>query len=160
MPEFVDGKPIIPSVLMRDKSQDKSQLYQGNCHCGAVVYKVNLIPPFPEHLVIRCNCSKCSKNGNMNVYPERKHVEWIRGSDTLKGYKFGSKENTYMFCGTCGNNVMIVIDPELARKHGQPEVLAMNVSQTLACKFRKANLKSTTDTAELGTNVQGLRWLR
>ena len=89
--------------------------YEANCHCGAVKYQVNM-PPLETLKVTNCNCSICSKNGYLNVYPKREDVVFHCGKDHIKGYVFGAKRCIHQFCQTCGSSLFVephMDDPEL-----------------------------------------------
>ncbi len=101
--------------------------HQGQCHCGAVSFKVLHEPlePTPTyHIPVgRCNCSICLKNGYLLIYPERKEVEWLKGWDEMKNYRFASETRDHKFCGTCGSSVCI----DFLGLWGVGDVLGMNV---------------------------------
>ncbi|MCJ1417827.1 hypothetical protein MMC32_004172 [Xylographa parallela] len=80
--------------------------YEANCHCGAVRYKV-LAPCLDDFLLTECNCSICTKNGYVNLYPKHDEVVFHQGFDTLKEYRFGSKRMTHKFCPECGSSILI-----------------------------------------------------
>ncbi|MCJ1258198.1 hypothetical protein MMC24_006029 [Lignoscripta atroalba] len=80
--------------------------YEAQCHCAAVRYKIN-IPNLDSHPVLSCNCSICTKNGYLFVYPLREEVVFHQGYDHLKKYEFGKKSKDHLFCPTCGSTVGI-----------------------------------------------------
>lgn len=80
--------------------------YEASCHCGTVKYSINL-PDLSSHQVNSCNCSICTKNGYLLVYPKPSEVEWHQGYDTLKIYEFGHKRVTHRFCEKCGSSILI-----------------------------------------------------
>jgi len=90
-----------------------SETYQGNCHCGAVQYKVTLSPPlFPSSdapyerwPVINCNCSICKRNGYSLVHPYAQNVEFVQGKDNLTEYRFNRERCAHIFCKTCGSSI-------------------------------------------------------
>jgi len=115
--EYYDGRAIKPdydgSKLAEDTDSsttvaEKSGLtpYPANCHCGTVRYTV-LIPSLADHKVNSCNCSICTRNGYLLVYPEREKVIFYTGYDHLHSYFFGSKRKSHKFCLTCGSSVLI-----------------------------------------------------
>ncbi|KAF2036059.1 hypothetical protein EK21DRAFT_42016, partial [Setomelanomma holmii] len=81
------------------------QTYAASCHCGTVRYEVVLSPPLEEWKVVPCNCSICSRNGYLLVYPERSQLRMKSGDDALRDYSFGPKRNLHKFCGHCGSSV-------------------------------------------------------
>ncbi|MCJ1292730.1 hypothetical protein MMC34_004283 [Xylographa carneopallida] len=98
--------------------------YEANCHCGAVRYKV-LAPRLQDVPFKACNCSVCTKNGYLNLYPKRHEVVFHQGFDTLAEYRFGSKSKTHKFCPVCGSSILIDFNGTL---HGEFEdAMAVNV---------------------------------
>ncbi|KAJ7886739.1 glutathione-dependent formaldehyde-activating enzyme [Mycena leptocephala] len=90
------------------KSMESLELidYRGNCHCGA--FKFTLKAPELKQ-AFACNCSICSRNGYMWVFPESSdHFTVVKGTEdiTLKNYEFGKRTTTHKFCPTCGTSVM------------------------------------------------------
>ena len=80
--------------------------YEANCHCGTVKYRISL-PDLSSHQVNCCNCSVCTKDGYLLVYPKPSEVEWLQGFETLKAYEFGHKRVTHRFCEHCGSSILI-----------------------------------------------------
>ncbi|KAJ7510696.1 Mss4-like protein [Mycena galericulata] len=75
-------------------------VYTGNCHCGAVRY--TLLSPEPiTSSVLECNCSICSRDAALWIYPDEATV---KGLDfvSLGEYTFGKREVYHGFCGICG----------------------------------------------------------
>ena len=104
--------------------------YDANCHCRRVSLRFRSNPLyFPEDSpgdafrVWNCNCSICTKNGYLNVYPNdpKEDIEWSRGKDDLKSYEYGSHVK-HMFCPTCGSSIVLYVD------WGQGEKTGVNVS--------------------------------
>lgn len=57
--------PIFPPSEETEKrlnvtNEDGMRIYNGSCHCGAVMYSV-LTKPLEEQEVMCCNCSSCSR---------------------------------------------------------------------------------------------------
>lgn len=77
-----------------------TKCYRGSCHCGNVSYDLQS-KPLEEIGVTSCNCSICSRNANLWVYPSQKDVE-LRGGNHLTVYRFGTKVAGHAFCSTCG----------------------------------------------------------
>ena len=106
-PEYQVGKPMVAdldsSAIVADSNLTP---YHANCHCGAVRYTAE-IPSLTDHKVNMCNCSVCTRNGYLLVYPERKHVIFHTGYDHLRPYAFGTKKRTHKFCPTCGSSILI-----------------------------------------------------
>jgi hypothetical protein len=115
------------------------QTYEAGCHCGTVKYSVTLSPPLTEQKVVSCNCSICSRNGYLFVYPLREHFRLKSGEDALKSYSFGPKRVLHKFCTKCGSSVFL--DPRMTEFGQQPDLLGVNVS--LADKLRRFSVSHT-----------------
>ncbi|KAJ7510683.1 Mss4-like protein [Mycena galericulata] len=74
-------------------------VYTGNCHCGAVRY--TLLSPEPLSFAKECNCSICSRDAAVWIYPDSAAVKGL-DSISLGEYTFGSRETYHGFCGICG----------------------------------------------------------
>lgn len=103
-----------------------SQTYSAICHCGTVQYTVTLSPPLAKQKVVECNCSICSRNGYLLVYPLREQVDIKSGEEALKSYSFGIKRNRHLFCGRCGSSVFF--DPRMPEFGESPDIFPVNVS--------------------------------
>ncbi|KAJ5465891.1 hypothetical protein N7530_009678 [Penicillium desertorum] len=69
----------------------ESSSHSGNCHCGAVRFSFTLSPPLHEYPTNTCNCSICTKNGYLLVYPLTKDFTIEKGEDVLKDYRFAKR---------------------------------------------------------------------
>lgn len=115
----------IPEEVFSQSEDDWTQ-YRGNCHCGAVKFNVTISPSFPQHLVLACNCSICTRNGYLFVYPLRDYFQMLSGKDNLKAYEFNRHRATHFFCTTCGSSVYFDF------KGNEPrDMLGVNVSPQL-----------------------------
>jgi len=121
MTESKQSKPSFPPF-----DPNNCQTYAAHCHCKTVQYEVTLSPPLSEQKVVSCNCSICSRNGYLLVYPERSHVQVKSGEDALKTYSFSVKRNLHKFCGNCGSSVFF--DPRMGEFGKTPDILGVNVS--------------------------------
>lgn len=124
-------------------SSSESETYDANCHCGAVRFTVKLSPLLAQQKPVCCNCSICSKNGYMLVYPLRQDLVLTQGEDVLKSYSFGKGQNQHKFCGECGSSVFF--DPRMAEHGQEPDLLGVNVSCCKCpalCKFNGNELLS------------------
>ncbi|KAL5401190.1 hypothetical protein PMIN03_011741, partial [Paraphaeosphaeria minitans] len=99
--------------------------YDALCHCGTVQYKVTLSPPLEQQKIIECNCSICSRNGYLLVYPQREHVHVTSGQEALKTYTFGPKRNLHQFCGRCGSAVFF--DPQWPKQGQEVDIMGINI---------------------------------
>lgn len=122
--QYQVGKDI-PTPVSDDITKRGLVPYAANCHCGAITYTINTSPLYSgENEVRRCNCSICTHNGYLLVYPNRTDVIFHTGFDHLRSYLFGSKSFPHKFCPTCGSSVFI--DP--VGKIGR-DFLTMNVGK-------------------------------
>ncbi|CAI7573088.1 unnamed protein product [Penicillium discolor] len=100
----------------------ESSSHSGNCHCGAVRFTFTISPPLHEYPTNNCNCSICTKNGYLLVYPFTKDFTIEKGEDVLKEYRFAERKAKHQFCGECGSSCFIRVPEE-----GFPPVTAVNV---------------------------------
>ncbi|KAK7751028.1 hypothetical protein SLS62_007013 [Diatrype stigma] len=85
-----------------------SAAYEAGCHCGYVKFRVTLSPPFPEHQVLQCNCSACTKLGYLLIYPTADDVVWHNnGRERCGVYQFNTKQKDQLFCPKCGTSIGI-----------------------------------------------------
>jgi hypothetical protein len=54
----------------------KSQVYEGQCHCGKVKFSVKLSPPVEEGLVTSCNCMCCCFSFCLFFFPSWCTIDW------------------------------------------------------------------------------------
>lgn len=87
------------------------------CHCGEVVFNVELIDGFKN--VLRCNCSFCRMRGAVVVTAKRLDV--IMGKDKLTEYRFNSREAAHYFCAVCGIYTF-------HQRRSNPELYGVNVA--------------------------------
>lgn len=80
--------------------------YPASCHCGRVQFTASL-PDITTEEIIRCNCSICTKNGYLLVYPKVEHVAFSAGEGRLGEYLFGNKKKPHKFCIVCGTSILI-----------------------------------------------------
>ncbi|KAJ5122230.1 hypothetical protein N7448_003361 [Penicillium atrosanguineum] len=113
----------------------ESSSHSGNCHCGAVRFKFTLSPPLHEYPTTECNCSICTKNGFLLVYPFNKDFTIEKGEDKLKEYQFAQRISTHQFCGECGSSCFIRL-PE-----GHPPITVVNVRMLQDFDIEKLNIR-------------------
>jgi hypothetical protein len=65
-----------------------SVTYDGNCHCAAFKFTVQL-PELKNAAV--CDCSICSKKGYLRAPVLERNVKVLRGEGELVGYEFAGK---------------------------------------------------------------------
>jgi len=98
--------------------------YAANCHCGAVKFTVK-IPSLTDHKVMSCNCSQCTRNGYLMIYPERKNVVFHSGYDNLIPHPVLHR-NVHKFCATCGSSILGEAIANV--KDDEKDCVAINVS--------------------------------
>ena len=77
----------------------KMLTHSGGCHCGAIRFEVDA----PAELsVTECNCSICTRSGNLHLFVDKAHFRLLQGEDNLTRYSFDSHEAKHLFCKTCG----------------------------------------------------------
>jgi len=86
-------------------SKPKAGTYDGSCHCGKVTFTMKMSPPVEDGKVTSCNCSICSANGYLMVYPLESNVTWHSGFDDLTVYNFGPEKIDHSFCSVCGTSI-------------------------------------------------------
>ena len=99
--------------------------YEASCHCGAVQYKAK-VADIEKHQTVSCNCTVCTKNGYLNVYPLREDIVFHQGEDHMKDYHFVGGWKSHKFCPTCGSSLMIDFHNRM-REYFGADVLALNV---------------------------------
>ena len=73
--------------------------FEGSCHCGAVKYSVEGIPPTSA---MSCNCSHCRRKGFLLAFIPRDAFTLQSGADDLREYTFNKHKIKHQFCATCG----------------------------------------------------------
>lgn len=100
--------------------------HSASCHCGAIRYTVTLSPPLPSQKLASCNCTICTKNGYLLLYPRRQDVVIHQGEGALKSHSFGQKQLLHRFCSECGSSLWH--DPRLRLISEElPDFLGVNV---------------------------------
>lgn len=126
-PEYQQPKVVSSGSEPSHMSASNLTPYNANCHCGDVTYTV-YTQSLAAHEVNSCNCSICTRDGFLAVFPERQEVVFHTGYDQLLTYAFGNKLITHKFCATCGSSVMSDFNGKISL--GGVDQLAMNVSIT------------------------------
>ncbi|KAJ7671467.1 Mss4-like protein [Mycena polygramma] len=93
-PQYQPPEPVAVEAVPEGAS-----VYNGSCHCGTVGY--TLVSPEKLTTMKDCNCSICSRDGALWVYPEIKDVTF-KGLDSLGEYTFGNRTTFHGFCKVCG----------------------------------------------------------
>ncbi len=72
--------------------------YEGSCHCGRVRFRVT--GDLAE--TITCNCSMCTKKGNLHLIVPTEKFQLISGQEDLTSYRFNTGVANHTFCRICG----------------------------------------------------------
>jgi len=72
----------------------------GSCHCGAVVFEVDLDNGLEN--ARRCNCSLCRRKGAVMVGVPLDRLRVVQGADKLTLYQWNSRTAKHYFCSVCG----------------------------------------------------------
>lgn len=86
------------TVLVYHKVVNNAGTLQGGCHCGAVRFEVTV----ERWEVLQCNCSICTKKGYLHLITEKHQFELLQGADSLREYRYNTKQARHLFCTTCG----------------------------------------------------------
>lgn len=74
-------------------------LYQGSCHCKAVVFEIDA----PSEVEVeRCNCSICAKSGFLHLILPLSKFTLKKGEADLTTYTFNTGVAKHTFCKHCG----------------------------------------------------------
>lgn len=74
----------------------------GSCHCGAVVFEVDLDEAGGLGNLRRCNCSLCRRRGAIMGTVPLDRLRVVRGQDHLTLYQWNTKLAKHWFCRACG----------------------------------------------------------
>lgn len=77
-----------------------SEIKKGECHCGAVVFEVELSNGLED--IRRCNCSLCRRKGSIVASVPIEKLKVIKGEDFLSLYQWNTKQAKHFFCKVCG----------------------------------------------------------
>ncbi|KAJ7343829.1 glutathione-dependent formaldehyde-activating enzyme [Mycena albidolilacea] len=103
------GPPYnVPAPVEVRDVPEGSTVYSGSCHCGAVGY--TLVSPEKITTATDCDCSICSRDGALWIYPQTSAVTF-KGLDSLVEYTFGTKTTFHGFCKNCGVAIRERFDP-------------------------------------------------
>lgn len=73
--------------------------FEGSCHCGAVVFRVDSDIPTEA---VSCNCSHCRRKGLLLSFAPYGALSIIKGDGALTDYYFNKHAIAHRFCATCG----------------------------------------------------------
>lgn len=72
----------------------------GTCHCGAVVFQVELVNGLEN--LRRCNCSLCMRKGAVMADVPLAKLTILEGADKLTLYQWNTRTAKHYFCSVCG----------------------------------------------------------
>lgn len=72
----------------------------GQCHCGAVRFRVRLSDGLRS--ARRCTCSYCRMRGAVVVTAALGGIDILSGEEALAVYQFNTKTAKHYFCSKCG----------------------------------------------------------
>ncbi|KAJ7249197.1 Mss4-like protein [Mycena haematopus] len=104
----------VPEPVAVDHVAAGTNVYHGSCHCGAVRY--TLLSPDKITTTTDCNCSICSRDAALWIYPLTTNVTF-KGLDSLGEYTFGNRTVYHGFCTVCGVAIrerFLAPDPDTA----------------------------------------------
>lgn len=81
-------------------SEEKTTPFQGGCHCGQVLWEIDVDPR--AETVLDCNCSICRKKGFLHLIVEPEDFRLIKGERHLEEYRFNTGKAAHKFCTACG----------------------------------------------------------
>ena len=84
----------------KKKTATTDPSYRGGCHCGLVVWEINVDPR--DATVLDCNCSICRKKGFLHLIVEPQDFRLLSGEEDLREYRFNTGEAVHKFCKNCG----------------------------------------------------------
>ncbi|KAL5340932.1 Mss4-like protein [Aspergillus crustosus] len=108
--------------------------YQGRCHCGNVKFSFTMPVPIEENEVVKCNCSICTKNGYLMIYPNLSDATFDHPKDSVQEYRFASKMYPHFFCKSCGSSLY-------AKGPEGSDMLAVNIRFVEGLDIDKLKLK-------------------
>lgn len=73
---------------------------KGSCHCGTVVFEVDLEDGLQN--LRRCNCSLCRRKGAIMAGVPLDRLRVVKGADNLTLYQWNTRTAKHYFCKTCG----------------------------------------------------------
>ncbi|KAJ7167787.1 Mss4-like protein [Mycena filopes] len=90
----------IPEAVGAGPVPEGSTVYNGSCHCGAVRFA--LLNPEKITTVCDCNCSICSRDAALWIYPATASITFAGLEESAVEYGFGEKKVYHGFCKICG----------------------------------------------------------
>ena len=76
------------------------EVKQATCHCGAVVFQLELSDGLQD--LRRCRCSLCKRKGAVMASVLLDRLIILRGEDKLTLYQWNTNIAKHYFCSICG----------------------------------------------------------
>jgi len=73
---------------------------RGQCHCGAVVFEVELENGLED--LRRCDCSLCRRKGAIMASVPLRGFKVLKGAGMLTLYQWNTRTAKHYFCKVCG----------------------------------------------------------
>lgn len=89
-----------PQQKAQTTMANDTNIWAGQCHCGAVRFEATLSDGF--NTIRRCTCSYCRMRGAVAVSVEMGGIKVLQGEDTLASYCFNTGLAQHFFCSHCG----------------------------------------------------------
>ena len=90
--EWIEARRLTPEGVVAP--------FRGGCHCGRVVWEIDVDPR--SRRVLDCNCSICRKKGFLHLIVKPEEFRLICGEEVLREYRFNTETAVHRFCGCCG----------------------------------------------------------
>ena len=135
-----------------------SQVFTGQCHCGAIRGTLHASKPAAELQVRSCQCSFCTRHGAMTVSDPAGRATFEIERAALCEYRFGTRTGTSLICARCGTyagvyledsgrrwsvlNVRGLAVPEFAARSAEPVVYEGETAEARVAR-RKAKWTPT-----------------
>ena len=77
-----------------------AETWSGQCHCGAVVFEVELENGLED--LRRCDCSLCRRKGAIMASVPLRGFKVLKGAGMLTLYQWNTRTAKHYFCKVCG----------------------------------------------------------
>ena len=85
-------------------------LYEGACHCGAVIARFETETP-PEAVQVRaCQCGFCRRRGAKTISDPMGRLTLDFTEDAVERYRFASRSADFLICKGCGDYMAAVME--------------------------------------------------
>ena len=89
---------------------DMTELFKGQCHCGAIRGTLAATRPAVELQVRACQCGFCTRHGAMTVSDPAGKATFEIDRSALTKYQFGTRTGTSLICGRCGMYAGVILE--------------------------------------------------